>query len=366
MNRTRSSPVIMMMRDYFWFRHVGRFLRILLTYNVFRRTLSLSNEVLHFPSPENDLLDTGIICKTYPGLTHAQYVFCRRNPDASTAAVQGLHLAVRECQWQFQGHRWNCSFAENNLKNPFHMPILSKGYRESSFTHAILAAGMVAQISRACAYGNLRSCGCRAEVDQDSGLWKWTNCETNLEFADRFTRRFLDKRKLAKDLTFQSHFHNSRVGRKVVKSNSRLHCKCHGMSGSCQMKTCWKVAPSLRKVGNILKRKYNHAVLVDGDNSVQVVLKPKTDSVIRKADIVYFEKSPNFCDPDASMGIPGTSGRYCNRSSTQPDGCETLCCGRGYNTLSLTTTNQCQCQFQWCCHVVCKKCTQTEWVTVCK
>lgn len=108
------------------------------------------------------------------------------------------------------------------------------------------------------------------------------------------------------------------------------------------------------------------SIQVDGDNSVQVVLKPKTDTVIRKSDLVYFEKSPNFCEPDAALGLPGTVGRHCNRSTDQPDSCETLCCGRGYNTLSLTTTHQCQCQFQWCCDVICKKCTQTDWVTVCK
>lgn len=349
-----------------WISRLKGFLHLLLSYSLIQKTISMSNDILHFQLPEHNLLDAGIICKTYPGLTHAQYAFCRRNPDVSSSALLSLRLAIRECQWQFRGHRWNCSYTENHLKNPFYMSILSKGYRESSFTHAILAAGMVAQISRACALGNLRSCGCQPEVDHDSGLWKWTNCETNLDFADRFTRRFLDKRKSAKDLTFQSHIHNSRVGRKVVKSNSRHHCKCHGMSGSCQLKTCWKVAPSFRKVGSILKRKYNQAILVDGDNSVQVVLKPKTDTVIRKSDLVYFEKSPNFCEPDAALGLPGTVGRHCNRSTDQPDSCETLCCGRGYNTLSLTTTHQCQCQFQWCCQVICKKCTQTDWVTVCK
>ena len=48
----------------------------------------------------------------------------------------------------------------------------------------------------------------------------------------------------------------------VVKSNSLIQCKCHGLSGSCQTKTCWKVAPSLRKVASILRQKYREAILV--------------------------------------------------------------------------------------------------------
>nr|CAD7206087.1 unnamed protein product [Timema douglasi] len=41
----------------------------------------------------------------------------------------------------------------------------------------------------------------------------------------------------------------------------QVRCKCHGMSGSCELKTCWKAAPDFRVVGQALKEKFRSAVL---------------------------------------------------------------------------------------------------------
>jgi len=42
----------------------------------------------------------------------------------------------------------------------------------------------------------------------------------------------------------------------------KIQCKCHGVSGSCEVKTCWRSVPSFREVGSILKDKYNGATEV--------------------------------------------------------------------------------------------------------
>lgn len=44
----------------------------------------------------------------------------------------------------------------------------------------------------------------------------------------------------------------------------RQQCKCHGVSGSCEFKTCWEALPSLREIGNIIKDKF------DGATEVQI------------------------------------------------------------------------------------------------
>jgi wingless-type MMTV integration site family, member 10 len=52
----------------------------------------------------------------------------------------------------------------------------------------------------------------------------------------------------------------------VVVKNLVNQCKCHGLSGSCQLKTCWKSSPNFRTVGKILKQQFRHAILVDQSN----------------------------------------------------------------------------------------------------
>jgi hypothetical protein len=42
----------------------------------------------------------------------------------------------------------------------------------------------------------------------------------------------------------------------------RMQCRCHGVSGSCELKTCWQTMPSFNEVGDTLKKKYRLAVQV--------------------------------------------------------------------------------------------------------
>lgn len=56
------------------------------------------------------------------------------------------------------------------------------------------------------------------------------------------------------------------------------------------------------------------------------------------------------------LGVLGTSGRLCNKTSWGMDGCRLLCCGRGYQTKVREVTEKCNCRFVWCCKVHCDKC----------
>lgn len=51
----------------------------------------------------------------------------------------------------------------------------------------------------------------------------------------------------------------------VVSSMMRLQCRCHGVSGSCEVKTCWRTMPSFNEIGDTLKDKYRQAVQVSHD-----------------------------------------------------------------------------------------------------
>lgn len=155
----------------------------------------------------------------------------------------------------------------------------------------------------------------------------------------------------------------------AVKQRMGTECKCHGVSGSCSMKTCWSTLPPFRQIGDQLSKRFKKAKMVvpyladRNRRPVFLTLKsPKRPHAKpRKAELVYLKKSPNYCDYNAKTGSLGTVGRQCNRSSKDTDGCDLMCCGRGYNTHQYIKVEPCNCKFHWCCFVKCNQCrNQTE------
>ncbi|KER30961.1 hypothetical protein T265_13080 [Opisthorchis viverrini] len=49
-----------------------------------------------------------------------------------------------------------------------------------------------------------------------------------------------------------THFHASLL----VTRNMERHCRCHGTSGSCTLRTCYRRTPRMRTLGNLLKQMY--------------------------------------------------------------------------------------------------------------
>lgn len=143
-------------------------------------------------------------------------------------------------------------------------------------------------------------------------------------------------------------------------------CKCHGLSGSCTLQTCWKKMPSFRRVGNLLKEKFNGAAKVTGGNNGEEIL--PEDSTIKAPmvdDLVYTTNSPDFCKPNRKLGSLGTEGRRCNGSALDVGGCDILCCGRGATEYEFTRQDSCRCRFHWCCDVQCDTCMTTQVVHIC-
>lgn len=44
------------------------------------------------------------------------------------------------------------------------------------------------------------------------------------------------------------------------------------------------------------------------------------------------------------------------QTSKAIDGCDLLCCNRGYRTHRERRAERCMCKFHWCCSVHCKTC----------
>ncbi|KAL3283044.1 hypothetical protein HHI36_006202 [Cryptolaemus montrouzieri] len=191
---------------------------------------------------------------------------------------------------------------------------------------------------------------------------------------------FLDRRERVRDIHSNVNHHNNRIGRMVVKDSMQIKCKCHGMSGSCEFKTCWRIVPDIRIIGSILHEKYRNAMLFSLSNRGHKKLKLKNgnqpftpqrkrrrsrekEKIELHKNLIYYQKSPSYCDIDNSVDFPGTSGRICNRTSEGADNCSSLCCGRGYNLLRRIRTEFCNCKFEWCCEVKCQNCTIDEWIS---
>ncbi|XP_042234312.1 protein Wnt-6-like [Homarus americanus] len=202
--------------------------------------------------------------------------------------------------------------------------------------------------------------------------WHWSGCDDNVGFGYRMARDFMDwrylRRRESRDIRSIVMLWNNEAGRRAVKNNLVLHCKCHGLSGSCTHRTCWRRMPSFRSVGIHLKEKFNSAIKVIPSNDGETVI-PETESAIlpKKQDLVFLEDSPSFCSVNKRTGSLGTHGRVCN--ATTSDGlsdCELLCCGRGYTQEEHWVEENCRCRFTYCCEVTCQKCRTKKVTSYCR
>lgn len=152
----------------------------------------------------------------------------------------------------------------------------------------------------------------------------------------------------------------------AIKSHMRQECKCHGLSGSCTLKTCWMKMPTFREVGDRLKESFDGAAKVIISNDAKTLL-PEGETIKppSKDDLVYSEDSPNFCNRKRKVGSLGTKGRECDPNSMGVGGCDLLCCNRGYTKEQITVTENCKCRFMWCCEVICETCVSVKTIHRC-
>ncbi|EPB77608.1 wnt family protein [Ancylostoma ceylanicum] len=158
--------------------------------------------------------------------------------------------------------------------------------------------------------GLIEDCGCGPTPSTVSNKFVWAGCSDNVRYGNSFGRKFIDVNdKIHTDARALMNLHNNRVGRRLLATRMGKECKCHGVSGSCVTKTCWKVVPKWAA----------------------------------KGELVYLDASPDYCTVD-------TRGRDCGNN------CDEICCGRGWHTVREIVDEPCHCRFIWCCDVQCKTC----------
>ncbi|GAB6023753.1 hypothetical protein CHUAL_008509 [Chamberlinius hualienensis] len=295
-------------------------------------------------------------CDKLHYLVKRQKEICGVSENVLKTLGTGAKLGIEECQFQFKTQRWNCT-TFNNTTNVFG-GVLRTRSREKAYVYAISAAGVAFSVTRACTKGEIRECGCENRYSHSTkGKWKWGGCSEDINFGGKFSQEFVDSREDDASADGLMNLHNNEAGRRAIKSTMELLCKCHGVSGSCSMKICWRRMGAFRKIGDELLKKF------EGASAVQMVsrkkkLRPPRKELKKpsKKDLVFLEESPDYCKRNESIGVLGTYGRVCNKTSYGMDGCKLLCCGRGYQTLLRSVTEKCDCKFVWCCRVECQKC----------
>ncbi|MBN3313839.1 WNT16 protein, partial [Atractosteus spatula] len=353
-------------------------------------------------------------CGNLP-LTNKQKDLCKRKPYLLPSIKEGARMGISECQTQFKYERWNCSttsefsvfgyeltsgnpgsisdftFSAPGLciffkvlpfntrhreliksNQPCHPAIYNwTGTKETAFIYAVMAAGLVHTVTRSCSAGNMTECSCDTTL-QGGGSpregWHWGGCSDDIQYGMWFSRRFLDSATGNASALLAMNQHNSEAGRQAVAKMMSTDCRCHGVSGSCAVKTCWKTMSTFEKVGSFLKDRYENSIQVLDRSRKKVRRKEKDQRrvPVSKEELIYVNKSPNYCLEDRKAGIAGTRGRKCNRTSAGPDGCNLLCCGRGYNTHVVRHVERCECKFVWCCYVRCRRCESMTDMHTCK
>ncbi|XP_065214225.1 protein Wnt-11-like [Planococcus citri] len=331
------------------------------------------------------------------GLTKQQTSFCKKSADVMPHVQEAAKLVVSTCEMLFRSRRWNCSSLR---KLPLIKADLNTGTKERAIVHAMSTAALTYTVSRGCSQASISSCTCSDHPDEPPhGNFKWGGCGDNVDWASQFSRQFDNKKNPKRvkrvvskpqkrlneqnqqrrdrgtnddgnevldqntDLLNEVHNHNGEMGRKLVSESLTTHCKCHGVSGSCSIKTCWRGLPmKFSEIGESVMVAYNRAVQVHTLSRMHVVTRYENERCL-----LYVQDSPNYCVRNPKLGIYGTSGRDCDSSLNAAENCDVMCCGRGYSSRNVPYYEKCRCQYNPARYnVVCEKCTYNRTVNTCK
>ena len=358
------------------------------------------------------------------GLVTYQSRICSRLPELIPHVITAASQTVDVCQWAFADRRWNCSSV---LEAPQLGADLTAGTKEQAFVYALSSAAVTHQVAKACSSGQLANCPCgygdsitttSADPTANSLLqrnltelgYKWKGCSDNVIHGRRISREWSDakwrpnaaeavsqiairkrwnimepdQQTMMRMLKLKRHSpegkrngqkarmneFNNEIGRQIMEQSLYKKCKCHGVSSSCDVKTCWHTLPPLEQIAALLKEKYDQARPMLGSQAYSTVAAKKRWKQLEAGEdlqtLVYMKNSPNYCEQNVEAGSQGTRHRECNISSFGSDSCESLCCGRGYTVHQVRLEENCHCKYVHCCYIKCRKCTTLKSQYFCK
>ncbi|KAI1712171.1 wnt family domain-containing protein [Ditylenchus destructor] len=356
------------------------------------------------------------------GMLTTQARLCRKMPALMPVVTNAARYAVHTCQGVFENRRWNCSsvnFAPKlkpDLTKGTKEQAFVYALSAAAVTHQIAKACATGELGSHCTCGYGDSTAVTAEMGSVApnveDTYKWKGCSDNLLFGKQLSREWTDsawrrvhsatfntndyaikggvqrrgllfgrKRNIQSngngfmDGDVSTYFvegitsrtlgpkarmnqHNSDVGRQITEQSLYRKCKCHGVSSSCDVRTCWYTLPPLEQIADRIKERYSSAQMINQlyPDDVKIDTRSLRMTADSKHELVFIKSSPDYCEENSELGSPGTNMRECNVTSIGPDSCESLCCGRGFNTQQIRVEEQCHCKYVHCCYIKCKRC----------
>ena len=138
----------------------------------------------------------------------------------------------------------------------------------------------------------------------------------------------------------------------------RTTCECVHVAKKCKgQQTCTMKLPKLEELAEELKIKYEQSLYIAPSSLPQEGLGVDNEKKT-EGKLIYFKELVDYCTADPLYNIFGTIGRECianDEHDTSSNHCSNLCCGRGEEEFTKIIKKPCECEFIWCCKVVCKK-----------
>jgi len=127
----------------------------------------------------------------------------------------------------------------------------------------------------------------------------------------------------------------------------KKECRCHGVSGSCELQICRLRPAKLTDISSeIYLNTYKNARYIQSIDYIKFE---------EKNQLIYARKSINYCRSNTFIDYQGIKqGRECFSN----EGCEQVCCNKGYEVLTeMKLITNCHCFFSWnIVNIQCKPC----------
>ncbi|CAO1422753.1 unnamed protein product [Diamesa tonsa] len=289
----------------------------------------------------------------------------QKHSHVTEVIALSIETALVGCQNVFEWEKWNCptgSFLSKRSSQ--HVD------REQAFVKALVTAAFIFTFSRNCSQDNFGGCGCdlrnfdsRSSNRNGKSMTKM-RCSDSVDFGEHVNTELFEDFTINNglmDAQAYANFHNSRAGKIAVRNSLKKHCRCHGLSGSCSIQTCWLSMNPFLEITNDIKRMYENSILLQVDNYGNAVSRN-----LRDDQLVYVVDSPDYCRQNTMLGWKGTFDRRCSRSKdgkatpSERRSCKTLCksCGMRVKRQQRIIHKSCNCKFNWCCDVTCDTCSE--------